>query len=213
MKKLLLAFLVLALLAVAVARVLPRYRGGPPPVQAQASLGQPAPDFQTVDATGAPVSLAAMKGKYVVLEWWNHGCPFVQGQYGDGKMQAQQKMWTAKGVEWLVVCSSAPGKQGHVSPEEALRIQGEAGGKPTHILLDPAGELGGRYGARTTPHMFVIDPQGILIYAGAIDDRGSRNYVQQALTQAMAGQSVTEPVTAPYGCSVKYGDESARRQP
>jgi len=211
MKKLSIAFLVLVVVGLAVVWVLPRYRGGPPPVSAQASLGQPAPDFQVVDIQGQSVALAALKGRYVVLEWWNHGCPFVKAQYDEGKMQKQQEMWTARGAAWLIICSSAPGKQGHVSPEEAQGILAEAGARPTHVLLDPEGTLGGQYGARTTPHMFVIDPQGVLIYAGAIDDRGSRNYVQQALTQAMSGQAVSEPVTAPYGCSVKYGAETTRR--
>jgi len=191
--------------------VLPRYLASAPPVEAQTSLGKPAPDFQVVDVTGESVALSALSGKYVVLEWWNHGCPFVQALYEDGKMQKQQEMWTARGAAWLIICSSAPGKQGHVSPEEAQGILAEAGARPTHVLLDPEGTLGGQYGARTTPHMFVIDPQGVLIYAGAIDDRGSRNYVQQALTQAMSGQAVSEPVTAPYGCSVKYGAETTRR--
>ncbi len=212
MNRRLLACLGLAALVAALAWILPRYRGGEPPVQAQASIGQPAPGFRVQDVRGQPVDLATLKGRYVVLEWWNHGCPFVKAQYDQGKMQAQQKRWTAEGVAWLVVCSSAPGKQGYVSPEEARRLLEGAGSRPTHVLLDPAGELGGLYGARTTPHMFVIDPQGVLIYAGAIDDRGSRNYVQQALTQALAGQAISDPVTAPYGCSVKYGAETTRRQ-
>ncbi len=207
-------FVSLALLAGLVGfLVLPRYLASAPPVQAQASLGKPAPHFQVVDVTGESVALSDLAGKYVVLEWWNHGCPFVQALYGDGKMQAQQNLWTGRDVQWLVVCSSAPGKQGHVTPEEAIRLQAEAGGVPTRILLDPQGVLGGLYGARTTPHMFVIDPQGVLIYAGAIDDRASKNYVEQALNEAFEGRPVSEPLTVPYGCSVKYGadpDETRR---
>lgn len=174
------------------------------PARAEVTVGKAAPGFSVVDTQGRPVRLASLKGKFVVLEWWNHGCPFVQGQYGPGKMQAQQKRWVGQGVEWLVVCSSAPGKQGSVTAAEAEQKFREYGGSPTHILLDPKGDLGRLYGARTTPHMFVVDPKGVLIYAGAIDDRADTNYVDAALTEARAGRKVSTPVTAPYGCSVKY---------
>ncbi len=205
MKKIVLVTMVVLLAGLIAFLIMPRYLASAPPVDSQAALGKPAPDFQVLDVNGESVALGDLSGKYVVLEWWNHGCPFVEALYRDGKMQAQQKMWTGRDVQWLVVCSSAPGKQGHVTPEEAIRLQAEAKGAPTRILLDPDGRLGGLYGARTTPHMFVIDPQGVLIYAGAIDDRGSRNYVEQALNEAFEGRPVSEPLTVPYGCSVKYG--------
>ena len=171
---------------------------------ADATVGRAAPPFQVSDTRGRKVDLAALKGKFVVLEWWNHGCPFVQGQYDSGKMQAQQKAWTGKGVVWITVCSSAPGQQGHVSAAEANRLMAERKAAPTHVVLDPSGTLGRLYGARTTPHMFVIDSQGSLVYNGAIDDRGTTNYVQAALTEARAGRPVSRPVTRAYGCSVKY---------
>lgn len=172
--------------------------------RADATVGKPAPGFQVSDTRGRKVDLASLKGKFVVLEWWNHQCPFVQGQYDSGKMQAQQKAWTSRGVVWITVCSSAPGKQGHVAASEANRLMAEKKGKPTHVVLDPSGTLGRLYGARTTPHMFVLDSQGRLVYNGAIDDRGDTNYVQAALTEAMAGRPVSRPVTRAYGCAVKY---------
>ena len=179
----------------------------------EAVVGQPAPDFSVTDTTGQLRELSSLRGAFVVLEWFNPECPFVKKHYGSGNMQALQKEQTAKGVVWLSVDSSAPGKQGHVTPEQANAFMRAQGGSPTAIVLDLDGTLGHRYGARTTPHVFLIDPKGALIYNGAIDDTPSTdpadvaaatNYVRQALTDAMAGKPVSVPTSQPYGCSVKY---------
>ena len=179
----------------------------------EAVVGQPAPDFSVADTNGHAQALSALRGKFVVLEWFNPECPFVKKHYGSGNMQAIQKDATATGVVWLSVDSSAPGKQGSVTPEQANAFMRAQGGSPSAILLDPDGTLGRRYGARTTPHLFVIDPAGALIYNGAIDDTPSTdpadvstatNYVRQALAEAMAGKPVSVPTSQPYGCSVKY---------
>ena len=157
--------------------------------------------------------LASFAGKFVVLEWLNHGCPFVKKHYGGGNMQALQKEYTAKGVVWLSIISSAPGKQGHSTAEQANAATKEQGAQPTVVLLDESGAVGHLYDATTTPDMFVIDPSGTLIYAGAIDDqpsfdpetrRNAKNYVRAALDEAMAGKPVTTPATKSYGCGVKY---------
>ncbi|HNN95149.1 MAG TPA: thioredoxin family protein [Pseudomonadota bacterium] len=183
-----------------------------PPAHA-AKVGEAAPAFTATDSGGQAVSLAQYKGKFVVLEWHNHDCPYVKKHYGSGNLPKLQKEWTKKGVVWLAIVSSAPGKQGHVDGAAANANMKTAGAAPTATLLDPKGELGRLYGAKTTPHMFVISPQGTLIYAGAIDDKptpdpgdiaAAKNYVAQALTEAMAGKPVTMPSTPPYGCSVKY---------
>ena len=178
-----------------------------------AKIGEPAPAFTATDSNGKAVNLADYKGKFVVLEWHNNGCPYVQKHYNGGNMQKLQKEWTAKGVVWLTVISSAPGKQGYVTAPQANAYAKEKSAAPTAILLDPAGEVGHAYDAKTSPQMYVVDPKGILIYDGAIDDKpttdladltGAKNYVSQALTEAMAGKAVSEPATRPYGCSVKY---------
>lgn len=178
-----------------------------------AKVGDAAPAFSAVDSNGKAVSLAQFKGKYVVLEWHNHGCPYVKKHYGSGNLPRLQKEWTGKGVIWLAVVSSAPGKEGHVDGPTANANMKQAGAAPTAVLLDPKGELGKLYGAKTTPHMFIVNPQGTLIYGGAIDDKPStdagdiataKNYVTQALTEAMANKPVSVPTTPPYGCSVKY---------
>ena len=178
-----------------------------------ATVGQPAPDFSVTDTNGRTQALSALRGHFVVLEWFNPECPFVRKHYGSGNMQALQKEETAKSVVWLSVDSAAPGKQGHVTPEQANAFMHAQDGAPTAIVLDPAGTLGHRYGARTTPHLFVIDPKGALLYNGAIDDTPSTdpsdvatatNYVRQALTEATAGKPVSVPTSQPYGCSVKY---------
>lgn len=175
--------------------------------------GQPAPDFALPDADGRARSLADARGKFVVLEWFNNDCPFVRKHYGSGSMQRLQAAATGRGAVWLTIASSAPGKQGHLTPEQARMVLQERQAKPTALLLDPDGRVGRLYGAKTTPHLFVINPEGAPIYAGAIDDRpstdpadlqGATNYVQRALDEAMAGQPVSVPETAPYGCSVKY---------
>jgi peroxiredoxin len=182
-----------------------------------ASVGQSAPTFSGKDSQGKTVSLDQYRGKYVVLEWTNRTCPFTKKHYDSGNMQALQQQWTGKGVVWLTVLSSSPS---HVSdgymtaPEENAYIE-KVGAHPTAAILDPSGAIGREYGAKTTPHMFVIDPQGKLIYAWAIDDKATtdtddvktaRNYVSAALTEAMAGQPVEVASTRPYGCSVKYGN-------
>jgi hypothetical protein len=178
-----------------------------------AKVGEAAPAFTGVDSNGKPVSLAQFKGKHVVLEWHNHGCPYVKKHYGSGNLPKLQKEWTGKGVIWLAIISSAAGKEGHVDGPTANANMKQAGAAPTATLLDPKGEIGKLYGAKTTPHMFVISPQGTLIYNGAIDDKPSsdagdiatsKNYVAQALTESLSGKPVSVPSTNPYGCSVKY---------
>lgn len=178
-------------------------------------IGDPAPGFSAVDVNGKTQKLADYKGKYVVLEWHNQGCPYTKKHYESGNMQRLQKEWTAKGVIWLTVISSAPGTQGFVTPTQENEYLKKMNAVPTTVLMDPAGTLGHLYSAKTTPHMYIIDPKGTLIYQGAIDDHptsdasdipNSRNYVSAALSEAMAGKSVTEAATRPYGCSVKYKD-------
>jgi peroxiredoxin len=181
--------------------------------QAAAGVGQPAPGFTLQGADGKPYALADYKGKYVVLEWTNHDCPYVRKHYKSGNMQAQQKALTAQGAVWLTVISSAPGKQGHVSAAQANELTKARGAAPTAVLFDPAGDVGRAYGAKTTPHMYVIAPDGTLIYMGGIDSvpssdiddiAGAKQYVKVALAEAMAGKPVTDASTRPYGCSVKY---------
>lgn len=174
-------------------------------------LGQPAPDFTLSDQSGKPVKLSDAKGKLVVLEWFNEGCPFVKKHYGSKNMQGLQKRYAQKGVIWYSIISSKEGKQGHLTPAEATdRLKGMAS---KAILLDAKGDVGRLYSAKTTPHMFVIDKKGALIYAGAIDDtpsadpadiKGSKNFVAAALDEALAGKPVSTPSAPPYGCSVKY---------
>lgn len=176
-------------------------------------IGQPAPDFQAQDVDGNGHSLAEFRGKFVVLEWFNYDCPFVKKHYGSGNMQALQKKWTGKGAVWLSINSSAQGKQGNYPAEKMKAMAAERKAASTNVLLDPDGRVGKLYGAKTTPHMFIIDPKGNLVYAGAIDDTPSadqadvktaKNYVDAALAEAMAGKPVTEASTQSYGCGVKY---------
>jgi len=171
-------------------------------------VGEPAPAFTATDNTGKSVSLADYKGKWIVLEWHNQTCPYVVKHYGSGNMQKLQKEWTGKGVVWLAIVSSGQGKGGYVTPEQSVAYMKEQNASPTAVLLDPSGEVGHAYDAKTTPHMFVIDPAGIVIYNGAIDDKPTRdaadvatatNYVSQALTEAMAGKPVSVPTSRPYG--------------
>lgn len=178
-------------------------------------VGEPAPDFKVSDSHGQTESLDRFHGKYVVLEWHNQGCPFTRKHYVSGNMQALQKEWTAKGVVWLTVISSAPGQQGYMTPDQENAYLARVHAAPTAALIDVDGRMGRLYGAKATPQMVVIDPAGKAIYNGAIDDRpttepddvrGADNYVSDALTEAMAGKPVAKPVTRPYGCSVKYAE-------
>lgn len=178
-------------------------------------IGAPAPAFSLPDTHGNRHSLSDYAGKWVVLEWLNYGCPFVQKHYRSGNMPRLQEEYGAKGVVWFSVVSSAPGKQGYYEPEEMDARNEENGNKAAAVLLDPDGTVGMAYGAKTTPHMYLIDPAGVLLYNGAIDDRptsrlsdieGATNYLVQAMTEAMAGQPVSVPTSQPYGCSVKYGN-------
>ena len=178
-----------------------------------AVVGKAAPDFTVADTSGKAHTLSSYKGRHVVLEWVNFGCPFVAKHYGSGNMQRLQKAYMDKGVVWLAVNSSAEGKQGHHSPAEVHALLKEKASAPTAYLLDTDGKVGHLYGAKTTPHMYVIDPKGTLVYAGGIDDRpttdvadiaGATNYVQAALDETLAGKPVSTAVTKPYGCSVKY---------
>lgn len=179
----------------------------------QIAVGQPAPDFALSDTMGGTQTLSALKGRFVVLEWINLDCPFVKKHYGTGNMQKLQKQYTEKGVAWLAVNSSAEGKQGNYPPKKWNTMMKDKGAAATAVLLDPDGKVGKLYGAKTTPHMFVISPEGTLIYQGAMDDnpsfepetvKGAKNYVQAALDSAMAGKPVEIPSTQSYGCSVKY---------
>ncbi len=176
-------------------------------------IGQPAPEFTLTDSNGQSHNLSDFKGKFVVLEWLNHGCPFVQKHYDGGNMQGLQKEYTGKDVVWLSIVSSAPGKQGHMSAEETNKAKEEKGAAATAVLIDEDGTVGKLYDAKVTPELYVINPEGTLVYMGAIDDKksvdaadvaGAKNYVKQALEEALAGKPVSEPVTEAYGCSVKY---------
>ena len=181
--------------------------------QTNVKTDEKAPDFTLTDITGKTHSLADYKGKYVVLEWVNYGCPFVKKHYSVGNMQSLQKEWTAKDVVWLSICSSAKGKEGYLTAaawKEAAEKQKAAA---TAILLDDSGKVGRLYGAKTTPHLFIVNPEGVVIYQGAIDNKptadsgdvaGATNYVSQSLNEARGGKKVSSPTTTPYGCSVKY---------
>ncbi|MCU0315984.1 MAG: thioredoxin family protein [Fimbriimonadaceae bacterium] len=178
-------------------------------------IGAVAPAFTLPDSNGKSHNLKDFSGKYVVLEWTNHQCPFVVKHYKNGDMQATQKWAADKGVVWLTILSSAPGKQGFLDAAGVNSLRKEQGFQSAATLLDPQGTVGRAYAARTTPHMFVIDPKGTVIYMGAIDSnssanpadiKGARNHVRAALEEAMAGKAVSIPSSQPYGCSVKYPD-------
>jgi peroxiredoxin len=180
---------------------------------AKPEIGKAAPAFTLKDTAGNTHSLADFEGKFVVLEWLNYDCPFVQKHYDSGNMPALQERYTEQDVVWLSVVSSAPGKQGHFAPAEMDRRTAQAGGNQTAVLMDPTGTVGRAYNAKTTPHMFVIDPEGTLLYMGGIDDvptanpadlERATNHVAAALDAAMAGEAVPVAVSQPYGCSVKY---------
>jgi peroxiredoxin len=176
-------------------------------------VGEPAPDFQATDSNGQVHKLSNERGEFVVLEWHNNSCPYTQKHYESGNMQRLQKEWTGKGVVWFTVISSAQGQQGYVTAQQENDYLKQMKASPTAALLDPQGDVGRLYSAKTTPHMFVINPAGVLIYDGAIDDKptteqsdiaGAKNYVSQALEEAAAGSQVSTPTSRPYGCSVKY---------
>ena len=177
------------------------------------AVGTNAPDFSVTDSKGKTQSVSQYKGKYVVLEWFNPDCPFVKKHYGSGNMQKLQEELTAKGVVWLSIDSSAPGLEGNLTAEQAEKKIAEWKTKQTALVLDPDGKAGRSYGAKNTPHMFVINPEGKIIYEGAIDSKatpnpsdiaGSTNYVKVALEESLAGKTVSNANTKPYGCSVKY---------
>ncbi len=182
---------------------------------AQVAVGQPAPAFSLAAADGKTVTLESLRGKTVVLEWTNHDCPFVRKHYDAGNMQAQQKEAAAMGAVWLQVISSAPGKQGFVDGATAKALNTQRNAVPAGTLLDPAGKAGQQYGAKTTPHMYVINAQGTLVYQGGIDSIPSakvediakaEQHVRMALAELGAGKPVTKTASKPYGCSVKYAD-------
>ena len=174
-----------------------------------------APSFELVDSYGEYISLSNFKGNTVVLEWTNHDCPYVAKHYSTGNMQNTQKQAKEEGVVWLTIISSAPGTQGYVLPDKANELTSTRNAEPNHVLFDPEGGVGKMYGAKTTPHMYVIDKKGVLRYQGAIDDAGGRsfwaknlleadNYVKNALSDLQNKQEVSTKVSKPYGCSVKY---------
>jgi peroxiredoxin len=176
-------------------------------------VGEAAPDFTATDSNGKQQRLSDYKGKWVVLEWHNQGCPYTKKHYDSGNMQRLQKQWTAKGVTWFTVISSAIGTQGYVTAAQENDYVKRMNASPTAVLLDPSGQVGHLYNAKTTPHMFIIDPTGKLVYDGAIDDRSTsdvadipnaKNYVEAALTEGLAGKPITVSASRPYGCSVKY---------
>jgi hypothetical protein len=176
-------------------------------------VGKAAPAFVAQDASGKPIALAQLRGKVVVLEWTNKGCPFVGHMYRSGVMQQLQRQAAADGVVWLSVISSAPGRQGYLTGPGVASWETSVGAAPAGVILDPSGKLGHAFDARTTPDMFVIDRQGRLVYAGAVDDNVStnpadaktaHNYVAAALADLKAGRAINPSETQSYGCSVKY---------
>ena len=199
MKRMLTAFAALAVIAA--------------PATAAPVIGQPAPNFKANDADGRVVQLSDFRGKPVVLEWNNPGCPFVQKHYKSGNMQKTQAAAKAAGAVWLSINSGGPGQQGHMNGAEAKAFVASAKAQPTAYLLDPRGVVGKGYEAKTTPHMYIIDADGTLVYAGGIDDKptpnpadikGARNHVLAALSELKAGKAVSVATSRPYGCNVKY---------
>ena len=180
---------------------------------ASATVGQPAPAFTAVDTAGKSVSLADFKGRHVVLEWVNPGCPFVQKHYDAGNMQATQKDATGRGAVWLAVNSTAVTASDYRKPADMAAWMRQHNAGATATLMDADGKVGRAYGARTTPHMYVVDPKGVLVYAGAIDSKATArasdiatatNHVRAALDETLAGKPVSVASTRPYGCSIKY---------
>ena len=184
------------------------------PALAEAIPGQAAPAFNSTDITGANVSIPDLAGRTVVLEWTNHGCPFVKKHYNSGNMQDTQQYARDMGAVWISIVSSAPGKQGHVNEDQALELTNSRNAVPDHVILDPSGEIGRLYGAKATPHMYVIAPDSLVAYAGAIDSipsgnpadiANAENYVRSALEALNNGDQVATVFTPAYGCDVKYG--------
>jgi peroxiredoxin len=176
-------------------------------------VGSVAPDFSLTDAKGKTHSLSQYKGKYVVLEWFNPECPFVKKHYGSGNMQKLQEEYTGKGITWLTIDSNAPGSEGNLTADAASKVMTGWKTRQTALLLDPEGKAGRAYGAKNTPNMVVISPEGKIVYEGAIDSKAtpnpadipsSTNYVKVALDESLAGKPITTSTTKPYGCSVKY---------
>ncbi|UTW57384.1 redoxin domain-containing protein [Kordiimonas sp. SCSIO 12603] len=185
------------------------------PIMAQPVVGEKAPAFIGLKSNGDTINLEDLKGSYVVLEWTNHECPYVKKHYNSGNMQKTQESLTSQGVHWISVISSAPGKQGHVSASEATEIATKRGSYATSIVLDPSGEIGRAYRAKTTPQMVLIDPEGDILYQGAIDNKpsarissleGASNYLLTAWNEVRNGEQVSVRETKPYGCTIKYGD-------
>jgi peroxiredoxin len=183
------------------------------PVPDSPPVNQPAPAFTVSDTKGNTHSLDSYRGKWVVLEWFNHDCPYTKKHYKTDNMQGLQREYTANGVVWISVVSSAPGKDGYGSAADADRETIEKKASPSFVVRDTAGVLGRMYGARNTPQLFAIDPQGVLRYAGAIDDKptsktkdvkGAQNYLKAALDAGLAGRPIAVATTQPYGCDVKY---------
>ncbi len=201
MKQMLVAFTALAVIAA--------------PAYGAAVVGKPAPLFKAADVNGKAVSLSAFRGKTVVIEWNNPDCPFVKKHYGSGNMQKTQAAAVKDGVVWLTINSSAPGNQGHMNGAQAKAYVAKTGARPTAYLLDPNGVVGKAYDAKTTPHMFIVNKAGTVVYAGGIDDKptprpadidGARNHVLAALSEVKAGKAVSVASSRPYGCAVKYKD-------
>ena len=201
MKQMLTAFTALAVIAA--------------PASAAPVVGQPAPNFKLADANGKAVALSDFRGKTVVLEWNNPGCPFVKKHYSSGNMQKAQAAAAKDGVVWLTINSGAPGKQGHMNGAEAKDFVAGSGARPSAYLLDPNGVVGKAYEAKTTPHMYIVNKAGTLVYAGGIDDKPTpnpadvntaRNHVLAALAELKAGKPVSVATSRPYGCAVKYKD-------
>jgi len=185
--------------------------------QAAPAVGQAAPDFTLKDASGKAVKLSDYRGKFVVLEWTNPGCPYVKKHYNTGNMGATQADATGRGAVWLSINSTAKGAWDYMEPAKVLAWQHERKGRPSALLADEEGTVGRAYGARTTPHMYIVDPQGKLVYAGGIDSipssdpddiKKATNYVRQGLAEAMAGKAISSPATRPYGCSIKYKNDA-----
>jgi peroxiredoxin len=178
-------------------------------------IGQPAPDFSAQDTHGKALQLSAYRGKWVVLEWFSHACPYTIKQYATGNMQRLQRTYTDQGVVWLSIVSSAPGREGFTTAARANALTAEKKAVPTALIRDTSGVIGHLYDARNTPQLFVINPAGVLTYAGAIDDKRTsdtadvakaHNYVSAALDAAMAGKPVVVQLTQPYGCTVQYAE-------